>query len=115
MASIMPPPETAVARRNERRSISVGAMASSLPLRRDDVRRDLVCRVRRIVRGAMNGFANTGVGRAATEIAAHGEIDIGVGRARVSSKQRRRGHDLPCLAVAALRYVQLLPRALKRM
>src|SRR5215813_10658317 len=101
MASIMPPPATAVARRNERRSISVGAMAFSLPLRRDDVRRDLVRRVRPVVGGAVNRFADTGIGRTATQIAAHGKVDVGIARTRVPPEQRRRGHDLTCLAVAA--------------
>src|SRR5215470_6277975 len=115
MASIMPPPATAVARRNERRSISVGAMTPSSPFRCDDHGRDLVSRVRRVVGRAMDGFANARVRRTAAKIPAHCEIDVSIRRPCIPAQHCGSRHDLSRLTVAALRYVELLPRALQRM
>src|ERR1051325_7128420 len=63
----------------------------------------------------MNGPPDALVRSASTEIAAHGVVDLFVGRLLVLHEQRRGGHDLPGLAVAALRDVLRLPGALQRM
>src|ERR1700675_4093874 len=55
--------------------------------------------------GAMDGLADALVGSAAADVAAHEVIDIGVGRVGLLGEQRDCGHDLPGLAVAALRDV----------
>src|ERR1051325_10241952 len=52
---------------------------------------------------------------AAADAIAHRLVDIGVAGVRGLSQQRRRGHDLPGLAVAALRHVLFDPRTLDGM
>jgi len=47
-------------------------------------------------------FADAHIGPATADIAGHGVVDIGIARVRVARQQRRSGHDLPRLAVAAL-------------
>src|SRR5882724_1353034 len=49
--------------------------------------------------GRVDGGANAGIGGAAADIAAHGVVDVGVGRLRVLLEQRRRRHDLAGLAI----------------
>src|SRR5258708_27957816 len=51
----------------------------------------------------MDGFANPLVGAAAADVAAHEIIDIGIRWIGFLGQQRHRGHDLPGLAIAALR------------
>jgi hypothetical protein len=58
---------------------------------------------------AVDRFADARVGAAAADVRSHVAIDLVVGRLRVSLEQRRRAHDLPRLAVAALRDVLLDP------
>src|SRR5882724_8928904 len=65
--------------------------------------------------GRVNRGADTGIGRAAANIAAHGAVDVGIGRRRVLLEQRRRRHDLTALAIAALGYLKLYPRGLDRL
>src|SRR6266566_3885837 len=65
----------------------------------------------RSLRGAMDGGADALIGAAATDVG-HRGVDIGVGGMRILREQRRGSHDLPRLAVAALRHVFLDPRAL---
>src|SRR5439155_3349621 len=55
--------------------------------------------------GAVDGFAAALVSAAAADVAAHGIVDIGVGRVGFLGKQRHCGHDLSGLAIAALRNV----------
>src|SRR3989442_15397720 len=64
---------------------------------------------------AVDGGANTLVGAAATDVAAHGGIDVRVRRRRVLGEQGRGRHELARLAVPALRHVELEPGALERM
>src|SRR5215831_14955732 len=64
---------------------------------------------------AMNGASNRLVGAAAADVAAHGLIDVRVGGIRRLREQRGSGHDLAALAIAALRHIELHPRALHRM
>src|SRR5271169_6227958 len=51
----------------------------------------------------MDRFANPLIGSAAAQIAVHGLGDLVVGGVRIFCEQRRGRHDLPRLAVAALR------------
>src|SRR2546422_11561966 len=83
---------TPVVSRNSRRVICTAVMSRSLG-------------------GAMDGGADPLVGAAATDVR-HRGVDVGVCRVRILREQRRGGHDLPRLAVAALRHVLLDPRAL---
>lgn len=62
----------------------------------------------------MNGAANAIVGSAATEIAAHCHVDVGISGLRLAREQRRSGHDLSGLAIAALRHVFRDPSLLQR-
>src|SRR6266702_557469 len=61
----------------------------------------------------MDGGADPLVGAAATDIG-HGRVDVGVRGMRILCEQRSGGHDLPRLAIAALRHVFFDPRALHR-
>src|SRR6476646_6602092 len=53
--------------------------------------------------------------RAAATDVGHHRDDVVLARLRIVAEKRRRGHDLARLAVAALRNVELRPRALHRM
>ena len=64
--------------------------------------------------GAVNGAPNPLVGAAATDIAAHSSVNIFVRGMRQLGQQCRRCHDLPRLAVPALRHVLFNPGALHR-
>src|SRR5882762_11245455 len=87
-----PAPATPAASRNSRRLMCAALMSRSL-------------------RGAMDGGADALVGAAATNIG-HRRVDIGVRGMRILREQGRGGHDLPRLAVAALRHVLRDPRLL---
>ncbi len=54
----------------------------------------------------LDGGAYAGIGAAPADIAAHGLVDIGIGGLGVLFEQRRGGHYLAGLAIAALRYAQ---------
>src|SRR5216110_2511642 len=86
---------TPAASRNSRRVTSGAALTS------------------RSLRGAMDGGADPLVGAAATDVG-HRRVDVGVRGMRILREQRRGGHDLPRLTIAALRHVFLDPRALHR-
>src|SRR5215831_1255448 len=60
----------------------------------------------------LNCFANADIGPAATDVAEHGVVDVGVGRMRVAGKECRGRHDLARLAIAALHYFAVEPRLL---
>ena len=62
----------------------------------------------------MDGGADAAVGAAATDVAGHGVVDVGVTGRRVARQQRGGGHDLARLAVAALGNRELDPRELER-
>src|SRR3989442_11737508 len=57
-----------------------------------------------LLRRAMDGGADPLIGAAAADVR-HRGVDIGVARAAVLGEQCRGSHDLPRLAVAALRHV----------
>src|SRR5215213_9299260 len=67
----------------------------------------------RIASGLMHGLANALIGPAAADVG-HRLIDVGIGRLRLLLQQRRGRHDLPGLAVAALRHVNRGPGLLHR-
>src|SRR5260370_41226818 len=87
-----PAPAAPAASRNSRRLICAALMSRSL-------------------RGAMDGGADALVRAAATDVG-HGRVDIGVRGMGVLREQGRGGHDLPRLAVAALRHGFRDPRLL---
>src|SRR5437899_12805686 len=68
-----------------------------------------------LLRGAMNRPPDAHVCAAATEIAAHGLVDLGIGRFFVLRQQARGAHDLARLAISALRHVLGEPGLLQRM
>jgi hypothetical protein len=63
----------------------------------------------------MNRFANAHVRAASTDVAGHRGVDVFICGRRFGREQRGGRHDLPGLAVAALRYVQFDPCLLQRM
>src|SRR5690349_20621278 len=64
---------------------------------------------------AVNGFANALIGAAAADIATHGVIDILIGGIGIFAQQYRSSHDLPALAITALRHIFLGPCLLQGM
>src|SRR3954453_11629436 len=62
---------------------------------------------------AMNGGPDTRIGAAATDIR-HRVVDVGVGRLWRLLEERDSRHDLPGLAISALRNIELDPRQLDR-
>src|SRR5437763_7684087 len=90
-----PAPAAAVVSRKSRRETLEGALMSGSLRGPVDRRPDALIRA---------AAANVG----------HGGIDVGVGGVRLLGEQRRRGHDLARLAVAALRHVFRDPRPLHR-
>ena len=65
--------------------------------------------------GVMDGGADALVGAATAHVASHRGIDVGVGRLGLFAKQCGGCHDLPGLAIAALRDIELDPGFLKGM
>ena len=61
----------------------------------------------------MDPLANPVVSAAAAEVAGHRVVDVGKRRIRVSFQQRRSGHDLTGLAVAALCDIEFAPGLLQ--
>src|ERR1043165_7084677 len=61
------------------------------------------------VRGLLDRFADAHVSPAAADVAGHRIIDVGVRWTRIAGEQRRGGHDLPRLAVAALDALTIEP------
>jgi hypothetical protein len=49
------------------------------------------------------------IGGTAAHVAIHGAVDVSVARRSVAGKQRCGAHDLPGLAVAALRHIEFTP------
>src|SRR4029077_3602334 len=70
--------------------------------------------IRRDFRRPVNRAADARVGPAAAYIPGHRFIDVFVRRVGFLAQQHRRAHDLPGLAIAALRNIQLDPGALQR-
>src|SRR5688572_19606521 len=83
------PPESAAVPRKSRRE---GRSAISGPLSHAG-------------RRLLDRRADALIGAAATDIPAHGRVDVGIRRVSLLGEQGGRAHDLPALAVAALRHV----------
>src|SRR2546430_1754920 len=104
--STMAPPTAAALARKSRRLRSTFDVASTVAvIARPPLRLQLGC--------AVNGRPDTPVGAAAADVA-HLGVDLRVGRFRAALEERRRRHDLPRLAVAALGHVVLDPCHLYR-
>src|SRR5713101_1497265 len=88
-----PPPNATLVLRNWRREIISGPFLG----------------VRRSVRRVLDSLADSDIRTAATYVTRHGCVDIAVGRLGIGGEQRRRGHDLAGLAIAALRHLKLDP------
>src|SRR2546427_9276478 len=58
--------------------------------------------------GLVHRRADALIGPAPADVG-HGIVDVPVGRSRLPRQERRRRHDLPGLAVAALRHIELRP------
>src|SRR6266487_4286919 len=69
----------------------------------------------RPLRGGADGRVNALVTAAAAQVAGHGFVDFGVGRRRFLGEKGGGLHDLPALAIAALRNAEIAPRHLDRM
>src|ERR1041385_27243 len=69
----------------------------------------------RSLQGSLNRGANSLVGAAAANTAAHQFINVLIARPGFALQQRNGLHDLSCLAVTALRNVVFHPGALDRM
>src|SRR2546425_6262069 len=91
-----PPPSTALALRNCRRERSTVMSGPFLA-------------VRRTMRRALDSLVDSHISTAATDVPRHRGVDIAICRVGVGREQRRRGHDLAGLAIAALRHLQLDP------
>ena len=70
---------------------------------------------RHLLRCRVNGFANPEVRRAPAEVARHRIVNLRIRRILMRLQQRRCRHDLPRLAISALRHLLLDPRLLHRM
>src|SRR5467141_2168293 len=85
-----PPPSAALALRNcrrERSTVMSGPFLGGVP----------------------DSLADSEIRTAATDVPRHRGVDIAVARVGLGGEQRRRGHDLARLAVAALRHLELDP------
>src|SRR3979490_1101196 len=65
--------------------------------------------VRRTMRRMLDSRAYSHISTAATDVPRHRGVDIAIGRVGLGREQRRRGHDLAGLAIAALRHVKRDP------
>src|SRR3989475_3251189 len=57
----------------------------------------------------LDSLADSHISAAAADVPRHGGVDIAIARVGLGGEQRRRGHDLAGLAIAALRHLQLDP------
>ena len=64
------------------------------------------------VRGRVDGGADSGIGRTPTNVSPHGVVDVRIIWFGFLLQERRRGHDLARLAIAALRNLQVDPGGL---
>src|SRR6266702_5483486 len=85
-----PPPSAALALRNCRRERS---MVMSGPF----------------LGRVLDSLADSHISTAAADVPRHRGVDVAIGRVGVRGEQRRRGHDLAGLAIAALRHFQRDP------
>src|SRR5207247_6197037 len=85
-----PPPSAALALRNCRRERSTVMSGPFLG-------------------GVLDSLADSHIRTAAADVPRHRGVDVAIGRVGLGGEQRRRGHDLAGLAIAALRHLQLDP------
>src|SRR5712691_9070069 len=57
----------------------------------------------------LDSLADPDIRTAAADVPRHRGVDVAIGRAGLGGEQRRRGHDLAGLAIAALRHLQIDP------
>src|SRR5437879_6758057 len=91
-----PPPSIALALRNGRRERSTVMSGPFLA-------------ARRTMRRVLDSLADSHISTAAADVPRHGGVDVAVGRVGFGGEQRRRGHDLAGLAIAALRHLERDP------
>ena len=103
--------------RNERRLRSAGSLCGDFHVRIHVALRSVagVGSGAHFGGGAHDRLLDARIGHAAAEIAVHMRHHFFLGRVGILGKQRRRLHDLPGLAVAALRNLLGDPRLLQRM
>src|SRR5262245_5294628 len=113
-AKSSPPPKAALARKKLRRErLSKGTTPATRPLKGcNDMSTSLGCRRCGKSRGLLDRLADADIGAAATDIARHRRVDVGVGWLGIGGEQRSRGHDLPRLTIAALDHFEIEPRLL---
>src|SRR6266404_888654 len=102
-----PPPTAALTVRKRRRDRSTPSPSTRSIIRWEVMSGPLLGA--RHKRRALDSLADARIGSAATDVSRHRGVDVGVARLRHGGEQRRGGHDLPGLAIAALRHVQLDP------
>src|SRR6266853_4130783 len=85
-----PPPSAALALRNCRRERSTAMSGPFLG-------------------GVLDSLADSHISAAAADVPRHCGVDVAIGRVGLGGEQRRRGHDLAGLAIAALRYLKREP------
>src|SRR3989442_13531556 len=91
-----PPPSAALALRNwrpERSTVMPGPFLG----------------VRGTMRRVLDSLADSHISTAAADVPRHRGVDVAIGRVGVGCEQRRRGHDLAGLAIAALRHLERDP------
>src|SRR5215813_6943440 len=91
------------------RERSLLPMAPRRRLGRKDDRGSWSASLPACLRGLLDRFTNAHIGAAATDIAGHRRVDVGIAGMRVAREQRRSGHDLAGLAVAALHDLAIEP------
>src|SRR5262249_55646916 len=107
---VSPTPPAMLPMRNRRRSTERAAIfRASVSLMSD------LLRLTHLVGSAFDRLLDAHIRHAAAEIAVHRFDDLLVGRIQILSQQRGRLHDLPGLAVAALRHLLRGPRLLQWM
>src|SRR5205823_614772 len=99
-----PPPTAALTLRKRRRERSTLSPSAKSTLRLSVMSGPFL-----VVRRALDPLADSHISAASTNVPRHGGVDIAIGRVGLGSEQRRCGHDLAGLAIAALRYFQLDP------
>src|SRR5438128_10597580 len=72
-------------------------------------RREIISGPFLAVRRVLDSRADSHIGAAPTDVPRHGGVDVAIGRVGVGREQRRRGHDLAGLAIAALRHLERDP------
>src|SRR5690348_2440596 len=107
--SVKPAPAAAPSLRKVRRV--TGATGTDGCMRNGFISRSLC---RETLGRFLDRCANAHVRRAATDVARHRGVDVLIAWSAVLHEQCGCRHDLPGLAIAALRNVELLPRGLQR-